>query len=731
MKTAVAHRAYPEVGRSTNGRVHYLHAAVAEEPVSIPHPLTPLLAPRSIALVGASETLNTPGNDMLHELRVSRYKGEIWPVNPKYEEIEDWTCYPSLSDLPFAPDLAVLAVGNHHLEALMGEAIRIGVKGLVIFGSAQLPGDTGHDTLQNRIQHLAIDAGVPIVGPNCMGYYNVEEGVRAFPFHLPRSLGDGGITFIAQSGSVLTSLLWNERKLAFNLAISPGNELVTTVADYMDYALDLPSTKVIAMFLEAVRDPGGFVAALEKAQARGVPVVLIKVGRSVAAAALAMSHSGAMAGNDDAYEALFRRYGVIRVSSIDELASTALLFAQGRRPGPGGLAAILDSGGEREILLDLADQLNVPMANINHNTVQVLKDNLDHGLEPINPLDAWGTGNHYDVIYENCWQALMEDPDTAVGLFIADLTSGFYLHESFAHICRRVKMRVKKPMAIMTNHVGSEHQDLAIRMTQAGLPVLDGTQPGLLAVMHLLEYRDFQARPQYDLPESIDPAIVQHWRDRLDRVDRPLGEFEALSLLSDYGIAVPQMQVVEHRDEAVAAAETIGYPVVLKTAMPGIFHKTDVGGVKLNLHNRSEVIEAYDELAAALGPMVLVSRMARGEVELAFGLLNDRQFGPLVMVAGGGVFIEMLKDRQVALAPMDLGAAHRCINALKSRPMLNGFRGKPPCDLNALARALCQFSQLADDLGDRINELDVNPVKVSAQGCVAVDALVTPRQFRS
>ncbi len=728
MKTATAYPAYSADGLLPNRLALDLYSTVSEELVSIPHPLTPLLAPRSIALVGASETLNTPGNDMLHELRVSRYKGKIWPVNPKYEEIEDRKCYPSLTDLPYAPDLAVLAVGNRHLEQLVVEAIRLGVKGLVIFGSAQLPEDTGHDTLQNRIQRLALDAGMPIIGPNCMGYYHVEKAVRAFPFHLPRPLEDGGITFIAQSGSVLTSLLWNERKLAFNLAISPGNELVTTVADYMDYALELPSTKVIAMFLETVRDPDGFVAALEKAQIRGVPVVLIKVGRSPTAAALVMSHSGAMAGNDDAYEALFRCYGVIRVSSIDELASTALLFAQGRRPGPGGLAAILDSGGEREILLDLADQLDVPMAKINDATVQVLKDNLDHGLEPINPLDAWGTGDHYDVIYENCWQALMQDPDTAVGLFIADLTSGFYLHESFAHICRRVKMRVKKPMAIMTNHVGSEHQDLAIRMTQAGIPVLDGTQPGLLAVKHLLEYRDFQARPLYNPPQRVDPVVVECWRARLVEADHVLSEFEALSLLADYGMAVPQMRVVMRLDEAITAAEAIGYPVVLKTAMPGILHKTDVGGVKLNLRNRSDVIEAYGELAAHLGPMALVSEMASHGVELAFGLLNDRQFGPLVMIAGGGVFIEMLKDKQVALAPMDLGAAYRCINALKIRPMLDGFRGVPPCDLKALAHALSRFSVLADDLGDLIAELDINPVMVSSKGCVAVDALVAPHR---
>ena len=692
------------------------------------HHLSSLLAPDSIALVGASERLNTPGNDMLHELRVSRYKGRVYPVNPKYDELEGLECYPSLSNLPEAPDLAVLAVSNAALEVRLAEAIDIGSKGSVIFGSAQLPEDTPEDNLRHRIERRAREAGLPMVGPNCMGFYNVEAWTRAFPFHLPRPLEEGGVTFIAQSGSVLTSLLWNERKLAFNLAVSPGSELVTTVADYMDYALEQPSTRVIAVFLEAVRDPAGFVAALEKAQERNVPVVIIKVGRTPEAAALAMSHSGAIAGDDAAYEALFSRYGVIRVNSVSEMAATALLLSQPRRAGPGGVAAILDSGGEREILLDLAADIDVPFAQINEHTVAVLEENLDHGLEAINPLDAWGTGKDYENVYENCWQALLEDPDTAMGLFIADLTSGFYLHESFAHICRRVAVRVKKPVAIMTNHVGSENQDLALRMTRAGVPVLDGTQPGLIAVKHLLEYRDFQARPQFAPPQGVDAASSGRWRARLAHSDEPLDEFEGLSMLADYGVPVPEMQVVENLEDALVAADAIGYPVALKTAMPGIAHKTDVGGVRLNLADGAAVEVAYGHLRERLGARVLLSKMATGEVEMAFGVLSDRQLGPLVMVAGGGVFIEILKDRQVALAPMDLGSARRRIDALKMRRMLDGFRGSPACDIDGLATALTRLSVLAQDLGDLIEELDVNPVKVGASGCVAVDALVVPRK---
>ena len=369
---------------------------------------------------------------------------------------------------------------------------------------------------------------------NCMGFYNVDHWFRAFPFHRPYELQEGGVTLIAQSGSVLTALLWNDQKLRFNLAISPGQELVTNVADYMDYALAQPTTRVIALFLETVRDPEKFIAALQRAADQEVPVVALKAGKTAMSAELAMSHSGAIAGNDAAYSALFERYGVLEVSSLDEMASTALLLSGDRRPATGGLSAIFDSGGERELLIDIADDVGVPLAEINEETTNVLKEHLDQGLEPINPLDAWGTGRNYQSIFENCWQALMDDPDTSVGVFVADLTSGFYLHESFARICRRVARRTDKPVAMLTNHIGTDSQDLARRLTHAGIPVLDGTTTGLKAVRNAMDYRDFLRRPEVERPPMPSKDVSKRWRERLSKPGA-LTEAESLALLADYG----------------------------------------------------------------------------------------------------------------------------------------------------------------------------------------------------
>jgi putative YhdH/YhfP family quinone oxidoreductase len=685
-----------------------------------------MLAPSSVALVGASTTPNVAGNDMVLELQVSRFRGQVYPVNPLYDEVEGLPCYRNLSELPEAPDLVVLGVGNQQLEDQVKAAIDVGAGGLVIFGSVALPVESGTKTLRHRIAEMAREANLPIVGGNCMGFYNVDHWVRAFPFHRPYELQEGGVTLIAQSGSVLTALLWNDQKLRFNLAVSPGHELVTTVADYMDYALQQPTTQVIAIFLEAVRDPRAFVTALQRAAELRIPVVILKAGRTPEGARLAKSHSGAIAGDDAAYQALFERYGVISVQSIDELATTALLLTSGRLPAEGGLAAIFDSGGERELLVDIADDVGVPLAQISKETVEVLEDNLDHGLEPMNPLDAWGTGRNYQAIFENCWQALLDDPDTAMGVFVADLTSGFYLHESFARICRRVARRTSKPVVMLTNHIGTDSQDLACRTTAAGVPVLDGTLSGLKAVRHAMNYRDFITRPAPVAPPTPDANITQKWRQRLER-SASLSEAEGLAMLADYGIPVVPHGTAGSLAETCKLAQSIGYPVVLKTATEGILHKSDVGGVHVNIGNEAALTGVYEDMAKRLGPDVLIAAMAPMDVELALGVIIDEQFGPIVMVAGGGVFIEIYKDRRLCLAPVDRAAAIEMLDQLAMRPILDGARGRPALDKAAVVDAIMALSSLATDLGELLAELDVNPLAVTASGCLALDALAVSR----
>lgn len=684
------------------------------------HRLDPLLTPRSIAFVGASERPGSVGNGMMREIRRSGFAGAVYPVNPKYESVEGYRCYPSIAALPETPELVVLAVANAKLEDELAKAITAGAKSAAIFASGYLEGD-GTPPLVERLGARARAAGLPVCGGNGMGFYNYERGIYVCGFPASPKVRRGGVTFITHSGSIMAALVDSEERLGFNLVVSSGQELVTTAAEYMDYALGLSSTRVIALFLEAVREPAKFIAALEKARARAVPVIAIKVGRTALAARLAESHSGAIAGNDAAYQALFDRYGVLRVATIDEMAAACMLFSQERRVGPGGIATIHDSGGERGNVIDLASDAGLRFAQIGARTVERLRRRLDYGLEPTNPLDAWGTGADADAVFTDCLEALVEDPDTAIGLFFTDRHDGGVLPRRYAVVCQAVHGKTTKPVALVLHRHGSGGDPYDREVVDSGIPVIDGDRTALIAVRLAFDHRDFMARPAFEPPPPPERALIARWRARLAQGPAP-DESETLALLADFGIPTVPALVCTSAEEAARAAAGFGYPVALKTAMPGILHKSERGGVRLNLRDEAALRGAYGELERALGPRVLVAPMVQNGVEMALGVVSDLQFGPLVMIGGGGVLIELLKDARFALPPFDAREAERLIGQLKAKRLLDGIRGARPADVEAFGLAAARLSRLAVELAGCFKELDVNPVIVTPKGCVAVDA---------
>jgi acetate---CoA ligase (ADP-forming) len=458
-----------------------------------------------------------------------------------------------------------------------------------------------------------------------------------------------------------------------------------------------------------------------------MPVVALKVGRGEAAGELVAAHSGALAGSDGAYQALFDAYGVARVRSLDELADTCELLAAGRRAFPGGLAAIHDSGGERAHLMDLAEELDVPLARLSEATRARLAAVLEPGLPATNPLDAWGTGNDADEIFAACIRALLDDPDTGALALALDLTTEPTPDTSWTGLAIRAAAATAKPVAVLGNLASAVDRADAARLRAAGVPVLEGTATGLAALRHLLARRDFLAHPP--LAASVaEPAgqaspgaeVRARWRERLAD-PLPLGEVEALAMLADWGVPVVAAEEAASLDAAVAAAGRVGWPVALKTAAPGVHHKSGVGGVRLGLAGPAQLAAAYADLAGRLGPRVVVARMAAGGVELALGMVRDPQFGPLVMVAAGGVLVEALRDHRFALPPVDARTARAALDRLAVRPLLDGAGASV---LDAVGGAVVALSGLAVDLGDRLAAVDVNPLLAGPDGCVAVDALV-------
>jgi acetate---CoA ligase (ADP-forming) len=699
---------------------------------SRPASLLAMLEARSVALVGASPRAGTFGQRMSEEVARSASRPRIYPVNPKYAELAGRRCYPSLAELPEAADLALLAVPDAALEEQLTVAAARGVRAAVIFGNAhEVAAGFGPD-LRERLAAIAKASGMALCGAGCMGFVNVSRGLRAIGYTEPDPVPDGPVALVTHSGSVFSAVLRARRQLGFTLAVSSGQELVTTAPAYLEYALTLPETRVLALVLEAIRDGAALRRTLARAAERDVPVVLLTTGHSAAGKAMVTAHSGALAAVDGGWEALARAYGVHRVRDLAELADTVELFAAGRRAvigagraSPGvGIATVHDSGLERTHVADLADELGVPFAAIGPGTEARLSQLLDPGLEPGNPLDVWGTGADTRQLFGGSLTALAADPAVAAVALAIDLVHELDGDHSYPQALLDVVGRTDKPVAVLSNLGSAIDPEIARQLRSRGVPVLEGTRSGLLALRHLMDHALWSRRAG---PASFPAGGVADAERRGRGVALLTAGTAAggplLDLLAEYGIAVPRAMPVTGPAAALAAAESIGYPVVLKTDEPTIAHKSDVGGVLLGVADAEQLAAGYADLATRLGPRALVCQSVPAGVELALGVVRDPELGPLVVVGAGGVLVELLADSAVALPPVPAMMAREMVDGLRVRALLAGARGAPAADMDAVVGAITGLSALALELGGEFEALDVNPLICGPAGAIAVDAL--------
>jgi acetate---CoA ligase (ADP-forming) len=686
----------------------------------VPDALVAMMEARSVALVGASPRPGSLGQRMVTEAARSPAAPRIYLVNPRYREIAGMLCHSSLSDLPEPIDLLLLGVPDSALVDQMHLAARRGDRSAVIFGGAyDIPGRP--PGLRREIASIARAAGMALCGAGCMGFVNVAYGLRAVGYTEPGQLPAGPVALVTHSGSVFSAMLRTRRALGFTVAVSSGQELVTPAAAFAAYALRLPQTRVLGLVLEAVRDTGLLTAMLASASVNDIPVVLLTAGHSERGRAMVTAHSGALAGDDGAWEALARRYGVHRVRDLAEMADTLELFAAGRRAPPAsGIAAVHDSGLERAHVADLAGETKVPYAPIGEPTRRRLAEVLDPGLEPANPLDMWGASERARWQLTESLTALAADPAVAAVALAVDLVTEFDGDRSYPLALLDAARRTSKPLAVLASIPAAIDPAAAGELRGAGVPVLEGTRSGLLALRHLL---DHAARPAAPVPPPADPARRDRWRRELDSDAAP-GGLTALRLLDGYGIEVTPALRAGSASAALAAAASIGYPVVLKTGEPGIAHKSDSGGVITGIAGPAALRRAYAALAARLGRRVLVCGQAGPGVELAVGIAHDPALGPLIVVGAGGVLVEHFADRAVALPPVDAALARRMLAGLRAAPLLAGVRGQPPANTGAIVRAIVAVSAIACELGDRLSALDINPLICTPQSAIAADALL-------
>ena len=668
------------------------------------------------------------GTWSLANLEKGGFEGAIYPVNPAYPELGGRRCYATIADLPEVPELAIFAVGDARIEAALDEAIAAGVPAAVLMSTLSLDEDQA-PYLKDRVRKKIGDAGMLVCGANGMGFYNVRDRVWACGFDSSEHPAPGNVAIISHSGSGMSGIIDCEERLEINFAVSTGNELVVSMDEYLDFVLDLPETRVVGLFIETARKPEGFQTALAKAARRKIPVVALKTGRTDTSARLTVSHSGAMAGDDATYDALFERYGVQRARDQDEWTTMLVLFAQLHPVGDGALVTLHDSGGERQLLVDLADEAGVPLATLAPETVATLEKILPPELPAVNPLDAWSRGgeNAGDNMAQ-CFTMLLADPGAALGAVIHDRAPHGRVYASYLRYLRTAHEFTGKPVALVAARQGTGHDPQVATATHAGLPVLDGVWSFLGGVRALFDYRDFLARGETALPEA-DAKLAGIWRARLKDAQRPLGEADSLALLEHFGVRTSRPIAVESAAQAAEAAKQLGYPVVLKTAQPGLAHKSDKGGVVTGLRDERELLEAYLHLYERLGAQALVAPMVDGGVELLLGAKRDPQFGPVVLLGFGGVLAETIGDVAFALPPFTAADARRYLDGLRLRPLLDGVRGRPAANIDAACELAARFSVLADELRDVIAEIDVNPVIVNEHAAVAVDALVVPGKW--
>ena len=691
----------------------------------MPHRLDPLLRPRSIAVLGATERAGSVGRHTVENLLKGGFEGRLYAVNPRRTAVCGVSCYPSLSALPEPVDHVIFAVADTRIEAALDDVIAHGARAATIMSSLVLA-DDAVPPLRERVLARIGASGLLVCGANGMGFYNFAEGIWACGFRTRMHRRGGNVAYISHSGSGMCGIVDSEERIDFNLVVSTGQELAVAMDEYLDFALEQPETRVVGLFMETARNPAGLVAAFAKARERGIPVVALKVGRTELSARLTVSHSGAIAGQDGVYDAVFERYGVHRVRDMDELATTLILFAQPHPVGAGGLVTIHDSGGERQLLIDLADDAGVPLTQLSPATTHRLAELLDPGLPAINPLDAWSTGgSDFHAGMERCFAALMCDPQAALGAVVHDRIAGGGIHPGYIDYLRAGHGASGKPAFLVANRQGTGADPLVVAATREGFPVLDGLAPFLRGARHLLDQRDFQARKR-DTPPRIPDAPIARWRARL-ATGRTFDEHDAMRLLRDAGLPVNAGRIAESEAAAQAAARECGFPVVVKTAKRGMDHKSDRQGVHLDVRDGAALAEAYRDLATRIDPRVLVAPMItpRG-LEMFLGMMHDAQFGPIVLLGAGGLHVEAVADTVYAVPPFDAVEAARLVERLRSAPLLKSRRHQRAPAIDEFCRTAASFSAFVAALGEELAEIDLNPVIVHPDGCIIVDALIVP-----
>jgi acyl-CoA synthetase (NDP forming) len=701
--------------------------------------LSPLLNPSAIAVVGASERRGSAGRLVLENLQRLAYGGAVYAVHPHYERVLGVPCYRDLRSLPGPVDSVAILLSAEKVLPTLEVATEIGARAAWVlasgFGEAGLEGKAR----QADLVRLAEETGLLLCGPNCIGVANLPDEVATYSVALSAATQAGAVSAVVQSGAVCLGLA-NAARFGFRYLISIGNEAVLDSSDYIAYLVEDPQTRLIIAFLEGIRQPEKFVAAARLALDAGKPILLVKVGSSETGQRAAQAHTGSLVGSDAVFGAVCERMGTVRLHTLDELLETAALFLDCPPPAGDGIGLLSLSGGQIGLVADLAQDLGLRFPQLSTSSQVALRAILPPYSTIANPLDAWGSGD-LEGSYPACVGVVAEDENVDLVAMMRDTPPGVADREveqslAVADAAVSAARETGKPVLMFANLSTTFQPDVERRLAEGGVPYLQGTRETLRAIEAFTRYATFRRSVEEAAARgSPSPPDLPEWRKWLRGRQGALTEIEGRRLLSAYGIPGPREIVAKSPDEAVRGAERIGYPVVLKIFSTDVKHKTELGGVHLNLLNEEDVLAAYYDVMnsvrgrqsqAGLEGVLVQEMMPRTAVEVILGVLRDPDFGPVVVFGSGGILVELLKDATLRLPPLSKAEALGMIEETHGAALLRGFRGSCPADVDALAVAIVHVSQLAADLGDLISALDINPLLVlpHGHGVCAVDTLV-------
>jgi acetate---CoA ligase (ADP-forming) len=672
-----------------------------------------LLNPRNIAVVGASET-NTYSAGILRNLIKHGYRNPIYPINPNRKEVFGIRCYPTLLDVPETVDLVAYCIGRDQLTKVLDQAVQKEVKALLIISAGFAEADEAGKALQKKLADFCNSTGIRAIGPNCYGISNFVSGTILTPDKQIDSLIKGDISLIAQSGALaFCSLLHygNDRNIGFSNVISTGNEADLQVSDFLIQSARNPSNKVLALFVESIKDPQKFARGAKAAITLNKPIVLLKVGKTEAGARTALTHTGSITGSDGAYDAFLRKLGVIRVNDLEELVETSAFFSKiyGRNSAD-GISVITSSGGLASVCADICHEYSLVLPELGGTLTEHELQSMDELLmfgNLVNPVDVRGQG------IANISKVLTPFlKDDRYGIIVVACAHCGVGNKSLEIARELIRIQSQSPKIIIALWTGrktperSEEETGYAMLQKSNVPCFDSPRLCFSAIKSLLEYRRMKpvavefARPKQPTNSDLTQGIMS---------------FETISqLLRSYDIPLAEAQLAKSEKEAVAVAKKVGFPVVLKIESPQISHKSEASAVLLNLRNEKEVRFSYNQIiknahaykhdAQIRG--VVVQKMVQDGIESVVGVTQDSQFGPMISFGTGGKLVEIFKDISIRLPPLSAEEASEMISELKTSKLFMGFRNQPQADVSALEKALLNISRLVVDYGEKIWELD-------------------------